>query len=298
MTTFDERRVAVRGAIQRAVKSDEIREQAEIIAAPLSGRRVSEFVTEMYAQRFQAAEFEFILDRLGAFEYLTEDSTEFPARGFRLLAPRGSFVDGSRWMGLHHGFGSDLAADLVVRFRAALAAARSMPRSLATAEEVLSGVDAALTELGEPAAALIVFAGDWHEQTVNLQVRGFPGYVPEWSPTMQTPAWPKVAFYRGHPILHDYRSELASIYVVDCATWGTLVRTQLDGTDLRVEVDSVTEEEAKVLAANELSEEDLASRILSYQAQVKLGVWEATGFSVREPSAAVILSDPSRADSE
>ena len=291
------RRERALDALRAAVRRDEVSEDEEIIARPLSTGRVGDFIAGVYASRFAADAIERSFARAGAFRYLRSDADGAPVeRGFASLERKGWFtesperdrtyyapLEGERW-------GTGLADDTAARLRGALSGAPSMAGIPASADGLLRALDRALDELMPRDEALVLLVGDWADALAELRRSPDRSGAPSWRAGGPEPGvW---ARYGPHPVVwQERRAAECELYVLDPAGRGCLVRAQADdGRDLAINVGTISAERARRMLDENPDrfpdEPDESSKLRKLQACVTIDVRERTGFRVVDPARA------------
>ena len=303
--TLEQRREFTTEALRTAVHKDEASEDCDVIGRELSASKVSTFKSDVYSAAFCDNSVVQWFNRAGAFLHLLSDAADalkeqqvvpqFMHKGFFTDTPETAQVgyaplSGERW-------GTALS-DLVLRkFYEALQGAPEMFAPLDTPQALLHGVDRAIEELNGPEHVIVLLAGNWFDQIVELGMQDLEGYEESWK-LPESDRLGEIGRYRDHPIIRAYGHVGRCVYVVEPAGWGQFVCAKAGGDqDLRVEIKPVSIERAReLLRANPnhyASEPDEDSKLRKLQTQVEIIVGARTEFCVRDPSRALRVT-PSR----
>ena len=296
--TLDQRREYAVEALRRAVHKDEASEDFDIIGRALSATRVVAFKSDVYSAAFSDNAVIQWFNRAGAILYLPSDADnapneqqvfpQFMHKGFLTNTPETAQIgyaplSGERW-------GTALS-DLVLRkLYETLRGAPEMFAPLDTPQALLHGVDRAIEELNGPDHVIVLLAGNWFDQIVELGMQDLEGYEESWK-LPESDRLGEIGRFRGHPIIRAYGHVGRCVYVVDPAGWGRFVCAKAGGDrDLRIEINPVNIERAReLLTANPNhfpDEPDEESKLRKLQTQVEIIVGARTGFSVTDPSRA------------
>ena len=295
--TVEQRREYALRALRAAVRRDEVAEEHEIIGRELSGERISNFVSDVYAAAFSQNPVERLFERAGAFLYTRMDDNDAPQeRGFLRLEPKGflavaperarvsyAAANGDRW-----GWG--LSEDVVNLLCDALDSAPQFPVPLGTPSGLLGAIDKATEDLGPSEEQVIILAGGWSDFEIRLAGDSPEGYLPRWR-IPEDEQVGEVARYRGTPILRGPPGGERRLYVVEPGAWGCFVRAQCqEDRDLRIEINAISAERAREHLAQDPghfpNEPDEDSKLRKLQTCVELVVVARIGFRVANPSRA------------
>ncbi len=247
----------VRGALQNAVRLDEVTEDDRIIASKLSDERVSEFKSSIYASAFGSNVVERLFDEAGAFVYLTSDSVhDVEKRVFRSLEPKAFLaafpadsrhhyvpLDGTLW-------GRGLADDVLKLLCETLGGAPEITASLNAPEEMLRAFDIAIDQINPLGKVVAILAGDWEEIEIALSSDQHEGYVPAWQVSGADPT-AEIGRYRDHSLLIGPRDGDRRMYLLEPGSWGCFVRAQCEGDrDLCIDISPVSSDRAQELLEN------------------------------------------------
>ena len=298
----EERRKSAVAALQVAIRKDVVEEDYQIIRRELSAERTTAFVSDVYASAFATNFIERIFDQSKSFLYILHGAEGSPSTRFiRNLVPKGFLAvvpeDASIYYSPLEGdqYGQS-HSDAVVRLLCeALEESPSTRVSLNNTLDLLRAIDQAIEDLNPSNGVMIVLEGDWAKVVVELAVEDPQGYESGWQAS-ETDVLGQVDRYRGHPVVTRFTSEARRLFVVDPATWGCLVRAQVEGNqDLFVEVKPITRERARVLLdenPRHFSEEpDEASKLRRLQTYVEIVINYRVGFRVIDPCRARQIVD-------
>ena len=295
-TSLAEQREFAIAALTAAVRRDEVEEQEEIIRRELSEDRIDRFKTSVYASVFTANTIERLFTEAAATQYLPVDAADGPelrgnrdfiAKGFLAAEPAGGH---SHWAPLDgEGRGEGAEDDLVKRLCEELESSTVTTTSLESTEDLLGAIDVAVAELGSPESAIVLLSGDSHGIATDTGMGKLEGFEPWWE--LSDSLRGEVARYRGYPIIDGPSAGIRRLYVIEPGAWGCFLRAQVEGgTDLHVEVDSISAERAEELLVTDPNlfpdEPDEASKLRKIQTFVEVGVAARTGFHVADPSRA------------
>jgi hypothetical protein len=286
------RRAYALDALRAAVIADDIASDEEVITRPLADDRIQEFIADVYASRFAFVALEQTFARYKAFVYLAAESPNAPEeRGINRLMLRAPFTAAPGWAAyMVHTIGPGLEDDVYERLEAMLAQAPSIQSQLDSAAEVLSSIDLAAAELGPGSDLMVLLVGDFHEVVVELGVTPPDNFVPGWRLRRERPDFPDVeGTYREWPVLLRRGDHPRRIHVLDVASWGYILRAQVEGgTDLRVDVKPIAEAQARDFLSMDPglfdTEVDDGARLRKLRASVRVNISERVGFEVLDAS--------------
>lgn len=286
-----------------AVRLNEKQQLHEIAAKPIDSDRWAQFLADLSAARMEGATIEAVFRQAAAVTHVPADSPDAPQK--ERIGPylpfKGPFTATQNWMPYDaRDFGVPLAADVGQRLLKELESApeNKLGASAAEPASVIDAIRDAARELGDNVVVLLV--GDWADLLIALTVQQVSGWQDRWL----LKDMPAPLFLRGsldkNPVI-QIASERREIFVVDPASWGSLIRAGAgnSGEELQVDIKTIDEERARELLRENpdlfKDEGDEDERILALMNRVELEIWQRVDFIVKDPTRARrirLTSDP------
>ena len=295
--SVEERRELATAALKTAVDTDDTAQDYDIISRDLSQGRLSAFNASANETASTTDYIGKLFERAGAFCHLPFDADERPeTKVIRDWQPKAYLaewpenypihfvpLDGSPW-------GQAYSDSLVKILGEALEDAPHISIHLDTPLELLEAIDTASEALNPTDELIVVLVGDWSSIVIGLSAEGLDGYEPMWR-VPEEERIGNIGLYGGSPIVGIFNSDERLLYVIDAATWGELVKAEVEPENyLDIKVNPVSDEVArKYLKLNpKLFDEqpDIGSRLRKIQTLVEIILSHRSGFLVRDSSRA------------
>ena len=301
--TVSRRRDLAIKVLQRAVRLDEIEEDQRIIQRQLSEERLADFKVGVREGARSPDFIERLFKKAGTFRRVDLGADRTPEeRVFRGLRPKAYLMEpadddriGYMPFDGKEG-GRTLAFDVVDLLCKELSESPQITVRLDSMDELLNGIELALSELAPVRDTFVVLAGDWGNVLVPLYIESKPGYEPR-RHFSRDDSLGEIGRYQDAPIFRGRAVGERHLYVIEPSRWGTFALSSYeDGQDVRVEVEPICEGRAQQLLhlnPEYFSEEpDDPAKLRKLQAQVDVCIGVKHGFEVIDPTRArKIISD-------
>ena len=216
-------------------------------------------------------------------------------RGTRELVAKGFLAEEpeharTHWAPLDGGGrGSSAEDDTLQRLYRELDRGSASTAPLESLDDLRSVLDEVRPDLGTGPDLVALLAGNWNSVLSSAGRQRPDGFELWWELSGRRPR--EMLRYHGLPIIEGPDDGDRRVYVVEPGAWGCFVRAQVEGgTDLLVEVDPISAEQARqMLDANPNfvpDEPDESGKLRKLQTYVEVGVTGRTGFRVVDASRA------------
>ena len=286
--------------LRNAVRFDDAEDDARIIVRELSNDKVAAFQAGVLSAMQEANAVERLFTEAEAIRHIDDGSEAVPSvPSVNELVPKAFFIDPSEDDQILEStfagrpWGQNLGLDLCRLLCDALEGANQLPARLDSGDALFQAIDLAVQALSPSGPVAVVMAGDWGRIEVDLHGEATEQYEPYWQ-LPNANSLVEVGRYNGHAILRGARGGERRLYVIDLATWGTLVRALYDGDQaIRVNVTPVSSERAVELlpakAGHFPAELDDETKLRKLQTYAQLEIMARHGFQVTNPSRAWVL---------